>query len=722
MSFSTLSYNQEEASSIISQITTPGTFLHTPSEELRTREFEKDLRRFTALDLHSITLAEYHRVQRIPRGLRVPLRPTLFQENTEFCTKFESILNKCSMDLIVLTIDFLQKEISELKTKITSSEQQLKSTSSPEDFQILKEKIDKNVSDLRDTLQARKRNKFLTTSCSGQSRKTRRGRRLRPRSTQDDDQISGTDISSNIVYNISSYCLSPSEMTILQKDLALSSWNRNFYRFFRNVRLKAHFSNSSISTALPPEPIENIFTSQALNLRVPSTFQPPHFYHPVETYIDFVKKDIQEVLGSIVRGDIHIKNNLTNDEHRALLTLKENKELIIKPADKGGAIVILDRSYYMDEIRNQLNDLDTYQPVSYNPSFSIAREIKELITHYRGLGTIDEKLGHFLINPHPVIPVFYTLPKVHKHLTKPPGRPIVASTNSIFSPLAITLDKILSPLVPHIVSFLKDTTDFLTSLQGLGTLPRDCILVSMDVNSLYTSIRHVDGVEAVMLFLSQHTNFSIDQLNFCKDLLTLILTKNIFLFEDQFYIQKRGTAMGSNTSYVYPHPSFKLHVIYWKRFIDDIFFIWTGDDKTLLSFYKDLNEYVPGLTFSISHDSCSMNFLDTTVIIKEGRNIETDLYVKPTDKNSLLRYDSCHPKHVKKSLPKSQHIRIDRIVSNPDTRRTGHHDMNTKFQNRGYPHSILVNSTNENRTSLDHKIPRLAFLQMFLEEGNWLKR
>ncbi|XP_069618109.1 uncharacterized protein [Ranitomeya imitator] len=161
MFFSTLSYNQEEASSIISQITTPGTFLHTPSEELRTREFEKDLRRFTALDLHSITLAEYHRVQRIPRGLRVPLRPTLFQENTEFCTKFESILNKCSMDLIVLTIDFLQKEISELQTKITSSEQQLKSTSSPEDFQILKEKIDKNVSDLRDTLQARKRNKFL---------------------------------------------------------------------------------------------------------------------------------------------------------------------------------------------------------------------------------------------------------------------------------------------------------------------------------------------------------------------------------------------------------------------------------------------------------------------------------------------------------------------------------------------------------------------------------
>ncbi|CAJ0929303.1 unnamed protein product [Ranitomeya imitator] len=161
MAFSMLSYNQDEATSIISQITTPGTFLHTPTEELRTRDFEKDLKRFTALDLHSITLAEYHRVQRIPRGLRVPLRPTLFQDNTEFCGKFEAILNKCSMDLIVLTIDFLQKEITDLKTKISSTEQQLKSTSSPEDFKSLKDKVDKTISDLRDSLQGRKRNKFL---------------------------------------------------------------------------------------------------------------------------------------------------------------------------------------------------------------------------------------------------------------------------------------------------------------------------------------------------------------------------------------------------------------------------------------------------------------------------------------------------------------------------------------------------------------------------------
>ncbi|XP_069619972.1 uncharacterized protein [Ranitomeya imitator] len=144
-----------------SLVTTPGTFLHTPSEEIWIRDFERDLRRLTALGLHSMILAEYHKVQRIPRGLRVPLRPTLFQENTDYCVKFESILNKYSMDLIVLTIDFLQKEIMELKTKISTSEQQLTDTTSPEDFKVLKTKLDNTISKFCNSLQDKKRVKFL---------------------------------------------------------------------------------------------------------------------------------------------------------------------------------------------------------------------------------------------------------------------------------------------------------------------------------------------------------------------------------------------------------------------------------------------------------------------------------------------------------------------------------------------------------------------------------
>ncbi|CAJ0919387.1 unnamed protein product [Ranitomeya imitator] len=191
--------------------------------------------------------------------------------------------------------------------------------------------------------------------------------------------------------------------------------------------------------------------------------------------------------------------------------------------------------------------------------------------------------------------------------------------------------------------------------------------------------------------------------------------------------QRKGTAMGSNMAppyanifmdnfeltYVYTHPSFTSSVIYWRRYIDDIFIIWTGDIQTLCNFHIDLNSSLPGLTFSLSHDPVSMSFLDTRVIINEHREVETDLFVKPTDRNSLLKYDSCHPHHIKRALPKSQHVRIDRIVSNSEISRIRHQEMNEKFRNRGYPEHVLRFHRDATRPDICSKTPRMAFVSTF---------
>ncbi|CAJ0951377.1 unnamed protein product [Ranitomeya imitator] len=452
---------------------------------------------------------------------------------------------------------------------------------------------------------------------------------------------------------------------------------------------------------------QSSFALKDLNLRIPSSFQPPRTYNPVETFIEFVKKDIKKLL----RVAIYVLNIICRLKNSGpLQSLKARKELIIKPADKGGAIVVLDRTYYMDEIRSQLRDTNTYLPISSNPSFDIAREIRHLTSHYVQLGIIDQKLVEFLNNQHPVIPVFYTLPKTTSkncygsEAARPPtSRPIVASTNSLLSPLAITLDKILSPLVPLTQSYLKDTTHFLTSLRDLGVLPKGCTLVTMDVNSLYTSIEHQNGMEAVKLFLMQHTDFSNDQMAFCRDLLSLILTKIFFFLRTSFFFQIKGTAMGTNVAppyanifmdyfeklFVYPHVLFTAHTLYWKRFIDDIFFVWTGTSEDLFLFHNDLNSSISGLSFTIHSDQHSIHFLDTTITIMSNGTLESDLYVKTTDRNSLLLYTSSHPSHIKKALPKSQHDRINRIVSDPEIRSRRHREMDNKFKSRGYPNRIL---------------------------------
>ena len=50
-----------------------------------------------------------------------------------------------------------------------------------------------------------------------------------------------------------------------------------------------------------------------------------------------------------------IKPNLTQEEVKALKELYNNKFIVIKPADKGSAVVIMDRKQYIWEGNRQLN-------------------------------------------------------------------------------------------------------------------------------------------------------------------------------------------------------------------------------------------------------------------------------------------------------------------------------------------------------------------------------
>ncbi|OCT84276.1 hypothetical protein XELAEV_18022430mg, partial [Xenopus laevis] len=137
-------------------------FLHTPHPETRRRDLERALKRSVALELHSCTLAEYHGLKHIPRGLRVHLCPTLFSENSEFCKKFEGILNKCSLDIITITIEYIQKELVTVSEQVSTIEAQLTHLSNrEEDFASLKAQIDKTVLRFREETEECKRRKFV---------------------------------------------------------------------------------------------------------------------------------------------------------------------------------------------------------------------------------------------------------------------------------------------------------------------------------------------------------------------------------------------------------------------------------------------------------------------------------------------------------------------------------------------------------------------------------
>ncbi|CAJ0940228.1 unnamed protein product [Ranitomeya imitator] len=267
----------------------------------------------------------------------------------------------------------------------------------------------------------------------------------------------------------------------------------------------------------------------------------------METFIAFVQNSFYSLRDNINRGNLFYPPNLTTIERHALRGLQEDNKIIIKPADKGGALVVMNRSDYLQEVSRQLSDITIYQKLQKDPTSSIRQKISDTLHKYTQLGVLDTKTVDFLTNPHPVIPVFYTIPKIHKNLEKPPGRPIVASTDSILSPLARYNEKILTPLIQTSKSYIVDTGAFLEVLQSLDNIPPSALLVTMDVKDLYTSIPHIEGINSVHKLLTL-SSLQEDHVNLCVELLTIILTYNHFMFQDDFYLQLQIFSEGFNST------------------------------------------------------------------------------------------------------------------------------------------------------------------------------
>ena len=122
--------------------------------------------------------------------------------------------------------------------------------------------------------------------------------------------------------------------------------------------------------------------------------------------------------------------------------------------------------------------------------------------------------------------VFYTLTKIHK--PTPVGRPIISGCDGPTTTSFV--DRLLQPIAQKQKSYLKDTTDFINLIETTR-VPKNAILVSMDVTSLYTNIPQEEGVETVC---KTYDSFYKDSppipTLYLKRALKLILQENSFEF------------------------------------------------------------------------------------------------------------------------------------------------------------------------------------------------
>ncbi|XP_071830742.1 uncharacterized protein [Apostichopus japonicus] len=303
--------------------------------------------------------------------------------------------------------------------------------------------------------------------------------------------------------------------------------------------------------------------------------------------------------------------------------------------NKCSAIVILDRQNYIIEAMRHLSNSGIYTLLDSDPTVIFFQQIKQTITDMYQRNQISKKAVSFLSPTDCKAARFYLLPKIHKPGN--PGRPIFSVNGSPTEKISLFVDHFITPLVPQINSYIHDTP-FLRKLEDINNqIPSTAIIGTFDVTSLYTNIPHAEGITATCAALSMKAH-PYPPISDIKVLMQQVLTKNNFTFMDKHYLQRHATVIGTPEERTLS--TAPCRPLIWWRYIDDIFFVWTSDEDSLLTFINHINSFHSTIKFISDYSHQQVNFLDVTVR-KEHGTPSTDLYTKPTDTHQYLHSSSC---------------------------------------------------------------------------------
>ena len=210
------------------------------------------------------------------------------------------------------------------------------------------------------------------------------------------------------------------------------------------------------------DPQDEEETTQRRQFKEKSTWTPHRNREaPLEMYIRAVKKDIlQTAQNTRPRGD-----NLNQEERKALRGLKTRQDIVIKPADKGSATVVISREAYISEADRQLNNTNHYRKLDRDLTSQRAEQVTSLVHTMVENREISKETRKYLTPSNPRMARFYHLPKLHKPGN--PGRPIVSSSGAPTERISEFVDYHLQPLVIQLPSYLRDTKEFLRRISNL---------------------------------------------------------------------------------------------------------------------------------------------------------------------------------------------------------------------------------------------------------------
>lgn len=179
------------------------------------------------------------------------------------------------------------------------------------------------------------------------------------------------------------------------------------------------------------------------------------------------------------------------------------------------------------------------------------------------------------------------------------------------------------------------------------------------------------------------------------DGINFILKHNVFEFKGQLYIQTKGTAMVTRFALAFANlymglfedrhimneNSWNKNIITYRRYIDDLLFIWEGTEDTFKAFMTYLNKNQWGLFFSGTVSEAQIDYLDIT-ISSEGSRVITKNFFKMCDSNN-------HHRKWLRNIPFGQLRRVRRNCTKIEDFKIQSRNLMDRFRDKHYPKTII---------------------------------
>lgn len=385
------------------------------------------------------------------------------------------------------------------------------------------------------------------------------------------------------------------------------------------------------------------------------------------------------------------------------LQFKNIAALKIVQSDKNSGLVAMHILHYHSMIQNHLSNTTIYKLIG-NPDCPEWHCILEkLLCDHRDMmkdlkpfrDTLPKNSLKFLASSKTTLPVFHALPKLHKK--NMPGRPIVGSPDWITTKWSILLDVLLQDINTHYS--LKNSTELITSLENFKLQP-NFILCSADVASLYTNM------SLIRLFNCIEKR---SPLPYASQILKFVCNSNFFLYGNSVYKQLDGIAMGTNCAVVCANiymddfdQQFAPFCIFYRRYIDDIFFILDTDAMTPLAIQQNMNSFIQNIKLDFDFNTNNVNFLDLTIFKSTLDTIHFKTYQKPHNIYQYLPASSCHNPATIKGYIKGELLRYCRSNTDVKDRHVMYNTFFSRLRDRSFSYHYLAPIFNSISTDERH--------------------